>query len=100
MQEHRCLLCGARLKAEAFLDACTGLLDVRLGVLEAICPYCQGGFEIRPATGRLDLGFRNGDEFQVAQSLPFEGLTLEFSMTPPRLSLTSPAKAWSFVEAD
>lgn len=100
MQEHRCLLCGARLKADAFLDACTEVLDARLGVLEAICPYCQGVFEIRPATERLDLGFRNGDEFQVAQSLSFEGLTLERSENPAGLRLMSPARTWSFSASD
>lgn len=69
-----CPLCGARLAPTQVLDACEEFADAAQCVLDCHCPYCQGHFEVMPAEGRLDLGYLQHGRFDIALSLPCEGL--------------------------
>lgn len=99
-RDSKCPLCGATLTATEILDACGELIDPILGVVETHCPHCQGKLEVMPANGRVDLGFLIGDKerFDVALSLPFDGLAVEKLNGPPRLKLTAPGRSWEFSE--
>lgn len=98
MQGTRCLLCGARLTPGEFMNACTGLVEAELGALEAICPHCQGRFEVLPEDGRINLGYCVRAGFQVAQSLVFEGLVVEWSETSRLLKVSAAQQNWLFHE--
>jgi hypothetical protein len=96
-----CPLCGAKLTAIALLDACTEIIDWRLGVLEAHCPYCQGYLEVMPAAGRADIGYMvgtNHERFDLAHSLPCEGLEVERATDTNCLTLKAPGRSWRFSE--
>lgn len=69
-----CPLCGGQLTALDLLNACDELIDASLGILAARCPYCQGRLEIRPAAGRIEIGYIVGQRFDVAFSLDCVGL--------------------------
>ena len=99
--DSRCPLCGARLTAAELLDACTELIDPRLGVLEARCPHCQGYLEVQPASGRVDVGYLIGagkERFDVALSLPFESLAVDHAENAPCLALKTAGRSWAFRE--
>ena len=94
-----CPLCGAALTAMELVDACTELIDARLGVLESHCPHCQGCLEVMPAAGRIDIGYRGGpgnERFDVALSLPLEGLEIERTGDSSGLKLRVPGGSWAF----
>lgn len=96
-----CPLCGAQMTAMELLGACTELIDARLGVLEARCPYCQGYLEVMPASGRVDIGYRVGTDnqrFDVALSLPCAGLEVERADAMTCLILRAPGHSWEFRE--
>lgn len=99
-RESGCPLCSARLEPAALLDACSGMLDIGLGVLAARCPACQGDLEVRPVEGRLDLGYLGGagagQRFDVALSLLAEGLAVEASGDVLRVALAG--RHWAFAE--
>jgi hypothetical protein len=98
-RDSNCPLCGARLTAAELLDACTELIDFRLGVMEARCRHCQGYLEVMPAKGRIDIGYLIGTDdkrFDVALSLPFEGLEVERAESPPCVKLKAPGLVWEF----
>lgn len=99
-RESGCPLCGAKLDAAALLDACTGLLDDDFGVLAARCPACQGYLEIRPAAGRLDLGYLAGTgaarRFAVALTILADGLAVEW--VSGALNVTLGGRHWAFAE--
>ena len=100
-RDSNCPLCGAKLTAAELLDACTELMDPRLGVVEARCPHCQGYLEVMPLPGRVDIGYLIGagkERFDAAFSLPFEGLAVERTDSPPCLTLTSQDRLWVFLE--
>ena len=95
----RCLLCGARMTPVDLVNACTGLTNATLGVLAACCPYCQGYFEILPRDGQLDLGYcanRSDSLFDVAQSVPFDGLAVFHQQSQSMLVLLAPDQRWEF----
>lgn len=96
-----CPLCGGKLTAHDLLDACDGLADAVLGVLSARCPFCQGHLEIRPATGRIDIGYSAGTDvrrFDVAASLACDGLEIVATDEAACLRLRSPERTWEFLE--
>ena len=100
-RESKCPLCGSTLAAAELLDACTEIIDLRLGVLEAHCPHCQGYLEVLPASGRLDVGYLIGpgkERFDVALTLAFEGLEVRSRDDPHCLTLAAPQRAWAFRE--
>ena len=83
------------------IDACMEISSAELGVLAARCPHCQGNFEIRPATDRIDLGYCDGGpvvRFDVAFSLSFAGLVVEHGEDPPVLVLRTSDRRWVFRE--
>ena len=94
-----CPLCGGKLSALDLLNACDELADASLGVLSARCPHCQGRLEIRPALGRLDIGYLVGPRFDVAFSLPCEGLEILAGTDGDCLHLRTPTQHWEFREA-
>lgn len=100
-RDSSCPLCGAQLAATELLDAGMELIDARFGVLSALCPHCQGYLEVLPTSDRLDVGYTLGTgnlRFEVAVSLPCQGLRVERSEKPPRLILKSPECNWEFRE--
>lgn len=83
------------------LDAGTELIDTRLGVLAARCPHCQGNLELLPADGRVDIGYIVGTadrRFDIAVSLPYDGLHVERQEHPARMILTNASRRWEFQE--
>jgi len=94
-----CPLCGGKLTSLDLLDACDEFADADLGVLSARCPFCQGLLEIRPADGCIEIGYVVGGagnrRFDVAFSLPLDGLTVE-SGEAASLQLRSPERTWVF----
>jgi hypothetical protein len=96
-----CPLCGAKLTALELLDASAELIDAQLGVLDAHCPYCQGYLEVMPVAGQANIGYVVGSDrrrFDVALSLPFEGLEVERTENLSRLTLKAPGRSWTFSE--
>ena len=97
-REPGCPLCGARLTAPQLLDACSGLLDATLGVLEACCPFCQGHLEVRPVPGRVELGYladAGTPRFDMALSLPCPELAV-LHLADGGLALAMPERRWDF----
>lgn len=97
-----CPLCGGKLSATDLLNACDGVADATLGVLSARCPFCQGHLEVRPAAGRIDIGYAVGTtsrRFDVATSLACDGLEIVATDEPGCLHLKSPERTWEFHEA-
>lgn len=93
-----CPLCGAKLMARDWLGASTGLLDAELGVLAARCPYCQGYLELRPLAGRVDIGYLVGKgnvRFEVALTLPYASLTVEYRENAIQLCADDGSWEWS-----
>ena len=85
----------------AMIDACTALAAAELGVLAARCPHCQGYFEIRPATDRIEIGYCGGNavaRFDVALSLACDGLVVGREEAPPGLLLKLLDRRWRFAE--
>ena len=83
----------------AMIAACTEVVDAELGVLAARCPHCQGYFELRPATGRIEIGYCAGSSvasFDVALSLAVDGLVVERQEDPPSLVLRQLDRCWKF----
>lgn len=83
------------------IDACVEMSNADLGVLAARCPHCQGHFEIQPVTDRIELGYCDGAatvRFEVALSLPVDGLVVERNESPPSLVLRRLDRHWVFQE--
>lgn len=100
-RESSCPLCGARMTPMDLLDACTGLIDADLGVLEAQCPHCQGNLEIRPADAEIDIGYCVGGtetHFETALVLPYPGLNVQRAADGSALVLSAPEREWTFAE--
>ena len=100
-KSHRCPLCGARLTAEEILDGCVELSDARLGLLASQCPHCQGRFEARPIDGAVEIGYTFSTprpRFDVALTLPCEGLEVRREEETGTLRAITPNREWSFVE--
>jgi len=93
-----CPLCGGQLTALDLLNACDELADASLGILAARCPYCQGRLEIRPAAGRIEIGYIVGQRFDVAFSLDCAGLEVLADAGDGSLRLRMPEKGWEFRE--
>lgn len=93
-----CPLCGGQLTALDLLNACDELADASLGILSARCPYCQGCLEIRPAAGRIEIGYIVGRRFDVAFSLDCVGLEVLADAGDGSLRLRMPDKGWEFRE--
>lgn len=97
-----CPLCGGNLTALDLLNACDELVDADLGILAARCPHCQGRLEIRPTAGQIDIGYVVGVEmsrFDVAFSLPLDGLEVVAGGADGSLSLCTSDQNWDFREA-
>lgn len=92
-REASCPLCGARLSAAQVLDACEE--SVAAGILGCRCPHCQGYFEVRPADGRVDLGYLMSGLFDAVLSLPCDGLAVTHG-ADGTLRLSTPERAWEF----
>lgn len=100
-RESSCPLCGARMTPMDLLDACTGLIDADLGVLEAQCPHCQGHLEIRPVAEQIDIGYCVGGtttHFETAIALPYPGLSVERAADGAGWVLSAPDRRWSFAD--
>ena len=93
-----CPLCGGQLTALDLLNACDELADAGLGILAARCPYCQGRLEIRPAAGRIEIGYLVGQRFDVAFSLDCVGLEVLADAGDGCLRLRMQEKGWEFRE--
>jgi len=93
-----CPLCGGQLTALDLLNACDELADASLGILAARCPYCQGRLEIRPAAGRIEIGYIVGQRFDVAFSLDCGGLEVLADAGDGSLRLRMQDKGWEFRE--
>ena len=94
-----CPLCGATVTPPEWIRACSELVHPDFGVLSACCPYCQGEIELRACTGRVELGYFSAEippRFQVALSLPYDGLVVEASAATRSLVLVSPHGRWVF----
>jgi hypothetical protein len=92
-REAGCPLCGARLTAEQVLDACEE--SVGAGILGCNCPHCQGYFEVRPAAGRVDIGYLMNGLFDTVLALPCAGLAAERA-ADGTLRLATPERTWEF----
>jgi len=89
------------MSAIDLIDSCTEIANMELGVLAAHCPHCQGYLEIRPANGRIELGYCSGgnaDRFEVAQSLLVEGLEVVRAPDQQCLVLVAGDRRWLFRE--
>jgi hypothetical protein len=98
-REASCPLCGASLSAEQMLDACSGIVDGALGVLEAQCPFCQGYLEVVPANGHVELGYvvnTGTPHFSVVLSLACDGLSVERS--DAIISVVAGQRRWQFTD--
>jgi len=91
-----CPLCGGQLTALDLLNACDELADASLGILSARCPYCQGRLEIRPAAGRIEIGYIVGNRFDVAFSLDCVGLDVLADADAGSLRLRTAEKSREF----
>ena len=102
MKESRCPLCGAKVTAVKLLDSVSGVVDPHLHVLGTHCPFCQGYLELRPDSGKLEVGYLAGSgnsRFDVVYSLSCEGLEVESQQDdPPGMVLRTPARRWEFGE--
>lgn len=86
----------------AMIAACTAVADAELGVLAARCPHCQGYFELRPATDRIEIGYCAGTtpaRFDVALVLAVDGLVVEHEEDPPVIVLRQHDRRWQFAPA-
>jgi hypothetical protein len=95
----RCPLCGATMTPENLIDACSGLLNMTLGVLAARCPHCQGQLEIRPGQDQIELGYCAGGDalrFDVAYTQPCPGLQVEYLEAAQGLQLIYADRVWTF----
>ncbi|MCX8085792.1 MAG: hypothetical protein N3C63_02710 [Rhodocyclaceae bacterium] len=95
-ESSRCPLCGARLDALRVLDACEEMVGE--GVLGCRCPFCQGYFEVRPTTGKLEIGYLRGGQFETVLTLPCEGLAVLRDTTNGALRLRLAGRDWKFDE--
>lgn len=91
-----CPLCGGQLTALDLLNACDELVDAGLGILAARCPHCQGRLEIRPAAGRIEIGYIVGQRFDVAFSLDCAGLEVLADAGDGSLRLRTAEKSREF----
>ena len=94
-----CPLCGARVSALEWINACAELIEADLGVLSACCPYCQGEIEIRPEAGRINLGYclmEPSPHFEAVLTLPYDDLDIEASANRRVLVLACPDGRWEF----
>lgn len=99
-RDSSCPLCGAKMSAEQLLDACEGIADAGLGVLDAHCPYCQGHLQVRPAADRLDLGYlaANGNGFDAVIGIPCPGLVSHVASGDGGIEVTLGERHWRFAE--
>jgi hypothetical protein len=100
-REASCPLCGARMQAAELLDACDEVVDASLGVLSAHCPYCQGYLEVMPREGFVDIGYLavgGLKRFEVALTLPCDGLTVRPLEDGSAMALEANGRRWRFGE--
>jgi hypothetical protein len=95
-REATCPLCGAKLSAAQVLDACEELVGEH--VLDCHCPFCQGYFEVRPATDMLEIGYLRNGRFDVVVTLPAVGLTALRDTTTGNLRLRLEGRDWKFAD--
>jgi hypothetical protein len=93
-REATCPLCGAKLSAAQVLDACEEMVGEH--VLDCHCPFCQGYFEVRPATDMLEIGYLRNGRFDVVVTLPAVGLTALRDTTTGNLRLRLEGRDWKF----
>jgi hypothetical protein len=93
-REATCPLCGAKLSAAQVLDACEELVGEH--VLDCHCPFCQGYFEVRPATDMLEIGYLRNGRFDIVVTLPAVGLTALRDTTTGNLRLRLEGRDWKF----
>ena len=94
-----CPLCGATVTPLEWIRACSELVFPDYDALSACCPYCQGEIELRAHAGGIDLGYcsvETSHRFQVALTLPYDGLVVEALTAPQSLVLVSPHGRWVF----
>ena len=65
-------------------------------VLDCHCPFCQGYFEVRPATDVLEIGYLRNGRFDVVVTLPAVGLTALRDTTTGNLRLRLEGRDWKF----
>ncbi len=102
MQKTRCPLCGAHLTAFALLDSAGELDEPDLGVVAGRCPHCQGYLELRPAAGRLEVGYvvRGAGTWRFDAVLSLEAAGLAPSLAAEgSLTVTAGGRAWRFPPA-
>jgi hypothetical protein len=100
-RDSQCPLCGAAMTPADLIEACSGLLNLELGVLTARCPHCQGHFEIQPGEDQIAVGYSAGVEtprFDVAYIQPSPGLRVERLGAQQGLTLTYADRTWVFSE--
>lgn len=93
-REATCPLCGAKLSAAQVLGACEE--SVGEHVLDCHCPFCQGYFEVRPATDILEIGYLRNGRFEVVVTLPAVGLTARRDTATGNLRLEG--RDWKFAD--
>lgn len=93
-REATCPLCGAKLSAAQVLDACEEMVGEH--VLDCHCPFCQGYFEVRPATDALEIGYLRNGRFDVVVTLPAVGLTALRDTANGNLRLRLEGRDWKF----
>lgn len=103
MDKTRCPLCGARLTAAALLDAGDSLDDAAPGVVAGRCPHCQGRLELRPAGGRVEVGYlarhAGTTRFDVVLCLSLEGLEAS-PASDGALEVRAGSRTWRFMPGD
>ncbi len=100
MKESRCPLCGAKLTALKLLDSVSGVVDPHQHVLGSHCPFCQGYLELRPGSGKVEVGYLAGpgnSHFDLVYSLSCEGLEV-LALVDGRMALKTPTRSWEFDE--
>jgi uncharacterized Zn-finger protein len=93
-REATCPLCGAKLTAAQVLDACEEMVDT--DVLECHCPFCQGHFEVQPATDALEIGYLRNGRFDIVVTLTADGLTMLRDTKEGSLWVRMADRDWTF----
>ena len=89
-----CPLCGAQLSTAQVLDACEEIVDT--DVLDCHCPFCQGYFEVRPASDALEIGYLRHGRFDTVVTLPAPGLIALRDTATGNLRLRLAGRDWAY----